>query len=180
MLQPDVVQSNKATFMPKFFWQVAKGRNWAVYVHDVSSIWEYFCGKGDIAHNLFGLYFSWTVTITAGKSAGNLCPHRNEDHSCDYFQVLYSAVPSALYYFPGKTIVATQAQKVTFPLPPKLEKLQVCKLMPGACKEAETVHVGCLCINRWILDEKTALCYYILATWTYWVCPLPWGDGLVI
>lgn len=72
----------------------------------------------------------------------------NEDHSCDNFQVLYSAVPSALYYFPGKTTVATQAQKVTFPLPPKLEKLQVCKLMPGAWKEAETVHVGCLCINR--------------------------------
>lgn len=72
----------------------------------------------------------------------------------DNFQVLCLAVPSAFYYFPGKTIEATQAQKVTFPLPPKLEKLQVCKLMPGACKEAETVHVGCLCINSRILDKN--------------------------
>lgn len=50
--------------------------------------------------------------------------------------MLCSVVPSAFYYFPRKIILATKAQKVAFPLPPKLEKLQDCKLMPGACEEA--------------------------------------------
>lgn len=57
------------------------------------------------------------------------------------FPVLCSVVPSAFHYFPGKIILATEAQKVTFPLPTKLEKLQDCKLMPGACREAYTQDV---------------------------------------
>lgn len=105
-----------------------------VFSPDISSTGEYFCRKGE---------FIWPILLTN-------CQHYswkeevisvfpgNEDHSwlIENFQVLCSVVPSAFYYFPGKIIVATKAQKVAFPLPPKLEKLQDCKWMPGACKEA--------------------------------------------
>lgn len=123
--------------MPKFLCRVATGRNWAVYIRDISSTWEYFCRKWDVAENLIGVYFLWTVNVTAGKTAGNLCPPREwGSFLIENFQVLCSAVPSAFYYFPGKMVLAAQAQKVTFLLPPKLEKLRDCKWMPGARQEA--------------------------------------------
>lgn len=139
MLQSgDVFRSNKATFTPKFFCGVATGRNWALCIHKTFPAFENTSvEEKNVAQNLFGIYFLRTVDITAGKTAGDLCPPREwGSFPIENFQVLCSVVPSAFYHFPGKILPATKAEKVTFPLPRKLEKLQDCKLMSGACKEA--------------------------------------------
>lgn len=85
-----------------------------------------------------------------------------------------------LLLFPWEDILATTAQEVKFPLPPKLEELQDYKLMPGACEEA---HCTCGMFMYKHLDsglKNSTLCTIYLQPELNWACPLPSGDGLVI
>jgi len=68
--------------MPQvLLWRCNREELGRVHSRDLSRIGEYFCGKGDGARRLLGLYCLRAASVTAGKAAGISVLPGNEDHS---------------------------------------------------------------------------------------------------